>query len=539
MPKAHPLESWGDGLAMDGTVTLFQPLIEPVHNGRTEAEFLAAFIAEGDKGARSMFESFWRKQLLAQGKATELDFQTKWEHWLGRGFIEGTASAPEATTLRDASTLAASLSAFKPEASAGGIELDLAVCSKMFDGSSANNAWLQELPDPITKITWDNAVILSKTTAKSLGVETGDKVSLSKAGVSVTGPVYVQPGHADNTATVALGYGRTEAGQHGTGVGFDVSPLRDANSPWFVSGVEIKKVWGSQKFGITQDHWSMEGRDPVLAGTLHDLHDHHSKLSEGLHHGTMEQPYIHDPHDYSKTDYAWGMVIDLNTCNGCGNCVVSCQAENNLPVVGREEVDVGREMHWLRVDRYYEGDDDDDKTQVVTQPVGCVHCEAAPCEYVCPVNATAHSDEGTNDMVYNRCIGTRYCANNCPYKARRFNFLDYHGDPTPLKKMMMNPDVTVRSRGVMEKCTYCIQRIARKRIDARVDGRKLVDGEVTTACQDGCPTRAITFGSINDPDSQVTQLKNDPRRYDLLHELGTRPRTSFLARIRNPNPELA
>jgi Fe-S-cluster-containing dehydrogenase component len=367
----------------------------------------------------------------------------------------------------------------------------------------------------------------------------------------VTGPAYLQVGHADQSLTLSLGYGRS-VGRVAKGVGFDVGPLRTSRAPWFELGASLAKTGGRHKFGTTQVHWQMEGRDPVMAGTLADVLNKESKLNQSLEHQRGPILTIHEPQDYSKVPYKWGMSIDLNKCTGCSVCVVACQSENNIPVVGRDNVRIGREMQWIRIDRYYyepvakdehghAGPDrsvESENPQMYTQPVMCVHCETAPCEYVCPVNATAHSDEGLNEMVYNRCIGTRYCSNNCPYKVRRFNFLDYHPYTPAVEKMVNNPDVTVRSRGIMEKCTYCVQRIERARIDSRVEGRTIRDGEIMVACQQACPSGCIEFGSLNDPEAKVTKAHQDNRRYDLLYELGTRPRTAYLARVRNPNPEL-
>jgi Fe-S-cluster-containing dehydrogenase component len=388
-------------------------------------------------------------------------------------------------------------------------------------------------------MTWDNAVILAKKTADELGVTQGDVVRLEMPdGRQVQGPVCIQPGHAEGAATIALGYGRGPgAGKVASGVGFNAGLLRTSRAPWFERGLKITATSRRHRFGITQVHWSMEDRDPVVSSTLADFLKEGSKVHELLEERRGMVETLHEPVDYSKQQYKWAMAIDLNKCTGCNACVVGCQAENNISVVGRDNVRIGREMLWIRVDRYYSGDEAD--PELLTQPVMCVHCETAPCEYVCPVNATVHSDEGLNEMVYNRCIGTRYCSNNCPYKARRFNFMDYHAEMSPVDKMVANPDVTVRSRGIMEKCTYCVQRIERARIDARVDGRPIADGEIETACQQVCPSQAITFGSLNDPGSRVNKLHADARRYDLLHELGTRPRTAYLARVRNPNPELA
>ena len=555
IPKAHVLEAWGDVQSLDGTVSLIQPLITPLWAGRTESEVLAAFLGEGEKGAHTILREFWTRRAVAEGRAGAADFETAWETWLAKGIIDKTGAAPESAPTVDTGALGGRLGSALANLPRGeGLEVAFSQDSKVFDGRFANNSWLQELPHPITKITWDNAVLLSPATAKELGVSTGDVVTVTVNDREVTGPAYIQIGHADQCLTLALGYGRS-SGRVAKGVGFDAGRLRVSRSPWFEVGANLNKTGGRHRFGTTQVHWQMEGRDPVMAGKLADVLNKDSKMNKGLQQLRGEIITIHDPVDYKTAPYKWGMSIDLNKCTGCSVCVIACQSENNIPTVGRDNVRIGREMQWIRVDRYYyeppaqsEGAEhatahaDEstkaDNPQMYTQPVACVHCETAPCEYVCPVNATVHSDEGLNEMVYNRCIGTRYCSNNCPYKARRFNFLDYRPYTSPTEKMVANPDVTVRSRGIMEKCTYCVQRIERARIDSRIEGRAIRDGEVTTACQQACPTGAIEFGSLNDPEARVTKSHMDNRRYDLLYELGTRPRTAYLARVRNPNPEL-
>jgi MoCo/4Fe-4S cofactor protein with predicted Tat translocation signal len=539
--KAHVLESWGDAQALDGTVSLVQPLISPLWLARTESEVFAAFLGEGDRGGNTLLKEFWQRRAVAEGRATLAGFENTWETWLGKGIIEKTAGQAETVGNIDAAALVGKLSlAIGALPKAGGIEIAFTVDPKVFDGRFANNAWLQELPHPITKMTWDNAVLVSQATAAELGFKSGDIVEISIGDRKVEGPICVQPGHADHSATVSLGYGRTADLSIGKGIGFNAGVLRTSAAPWFEGGASLSNTGRRHVFGITQVHWSMEGRDPVVAMTLPELGDKHSKGNELLEEGRGPLLTIHTPVDYSKQAYKWAMAIDLNKCSGCGVCVVACQSENNIPVVGRENVRIGREMQWIRLDLYFEtpkGAADDDAF-MYTQPVACVHCETAPCEYVCPVNATAHSDEGLNEMVYNRCIGTRYCSNNCPYKARRFNFMDYHAVVTPVDKMVSNPNVTVRSRGIMEKCTYCVQRIERARIDSRIEGRAIADGEIKVACQQACPSQAISFGSLNDPGAKVLKAHQDERRYDLLHELDTRPRTAYLARVRNPNPEL-
>jgi len=404
---------------------------------------------------------------------------------------------------------------------------------KVYDGRFANNAWLQELPDPITKITWDNAALLSPTTAQRLGLGQGDLVSLQLRGRRVDAPVFMLPGHADDAVTLPLGYGRSGMESVGRGVGFNAYLLRHTGGLWFDSGLTLTSRGRRHPLAVTHDHWTMEGRPLALQSTLAEFQKNPGALDELR--GPTET--FHYPVDDDKAPNRWGMAVDLSRCTGCSACVIACQSENNIPVVGKEQVRRSREMHWLRIDRYFSGPIEE--PSVIMQPVACVHCERAPCEYVCPVNATVHSDEGLNEMVYNRCVGTRYCSNNCPYKVRRFNYLHYTQDKPAPEKMMMNPDVTVRARGVMEKCTYCVQRIERARIQSRISNRPIRDGELQTACQQACPAEAITFGSLHDQNARVSRLHRDPRRYDLLHELGTHPRTAYLVRIKNPNPELA
>jgi MoCo/4Fe-4S cofactor protein with predicted Tat translocation signal len=543
VPAAHPLETWVDGRALDGTVSICQPLIAPIWGGISEIEVLAAFLGEGDQGAYQIVRRFWQGQSARFGSGLDF-FDHIWEKWLADGIIPDTGTKPEANVSVDGAALAkavAPLLARKTDA-ASGIEIAFAPDPKVHDGRFANNAWLQELPHPITKLTWDNAVLLSQTTATKLGVITGDLVEITYRQRTLEGPVMIQPGHADDVVTLPLGYGRAGAEQVARGVGFNAGLIRTGDAPWFDGGATLIKIGSNYKFGITQDHWSMapDGRTtppPAVETTLATLMNEHSEFHEQIEERRGPQATLHVPHDYSHEKYKWGMSIDLNKCTGCNACVMACQSENNIPVVGKENVIKGREMQWIRIDRYFSGPIED--PEMITQPLACVHCETAPCEYVCPVNATVHSDEGLNEMVYNRCIGTRYCSNNCPYKVRRFNFLEYNGEVSGARMMGMNPEVTVRSRGVMEKCTYCVQRIERKRIETRIEGRLIADGELQTACQQGCPSQAIVFGSLNDPASQVSKLHADSRRYDLLHEIGTRPRTAYLARVRNPNPELA
>jgi Fe-S-cluster-containing dehydrogenase component len=549
---AHPLESWGDLRARDGTPSIVQPLVAPLVECATEVDLLAALVGEGERGAYRIVKDGWRARAgfgpapapatggLASARPVDANkpapadpFERRWEEWLSAGLVQHPRASPApAAPLRvDVGGVARALAAVP--APGAGLEVRFVPDYKVGDGRHLENAWLQELPDPVTKLTWENAAHLSPATAKRLGVDSGDLVELARGGRTATAPALVVPGHADESVTLALGYGQRVQGAVGRGAGFDAYPLRTLDAAGFAAGLEVRPTRKRTDLAVTQGHFSMEGRAIALALDAGELG--HAK--EELDHHRGEQHTILAPVDYSKEEYRWGMGIDLSRCIGCAACTLACQAENNIPVVGKERVLKSREMHWLRVDRYFEGTPED--PQSVSQPLACVHCEAAPCEYVCPVNATVHSEEGLNEMVYNRCVGTRYCSNNCPYKVRRFNFFDYHGTLAPTVKMRMNPDVTVRARGVMEKCTYCTQRIERARVDARVAGRKIGPDEVVPACAQACPAEAIVFGNLNDPASKVSRLHRDARRYDLLHELGTRPRTAYLVKLRNPNPELA
>jgi Fe-S-cluster-containing dehydrogenase component len=523
IPATHPLEEWGDSRAHDGTVTFLQPLVQPLFNGITEAQVLAAFLGEGDRSPYAQLRDYWR--------SARADAEEAWEKWISDGFIQGTASAPESPQLRADAVLAAARAA-RLELAAG-LELNVVPDYRLFDGRFANNVWLQETPDPVTKLTWDNAAVLSPKTARELGLETRDLVDLGLHGPPVHAAVLVLPGHADGAITVALGYGRSGSELNAAGVGFDVAPLRRADAPWGGRGLTVTKLGRRHPLAITQEHWSMEGRDPALDM---DLGDYEAHGRERIEEGRAPVATMHTPWDYSKVTYKWGMAIDLARCTGCSACMVACQAENNVPVVGKVNVEKSREMHWLRLDRYFSGSEEEPRA--IAQPMLCVHCETAPCEYVCPVNATVHSDEGLNEMVYNRCIGTRYCSNNCPYKVRRFNYFNYTYDQVDIEKLRNNPEVTVRSRGVMEKCTYCVQRIERARIDSRVQERPIAEKEVQTACQQACPAHAIVFGNLHDRAQEVTRKHADERHYFVLNDLGTRPRTAYLARVRNPNPEL-
>jgi MoCo/4Fe-4S cofactor protein with predicted Tat translocation signal len=526
IPGTHALEAWGDVRAYDGTVTLVQPLIEPLYKGKSEFEFLSAFGEQAEKRSYDAVRAYWQKQRPGA------DFEAWWRKVVHDGLVADTAPAARAVALR-----AGWQSGLTFSGAGNGLEIIFRPDPTVFDGRFANNGWLQELPKPLTKTTWDNVVLLSVRTAERLGLRAQDEVQLHLGGKVVAGaPVWILPGHADDCATVHLGYGRARAGQVGTGIGFNVYPLRTSDALGGISGLEIRKTGGKVTVACTAEHWSMEGRHLVRQGTIEDFraHPEHPAFVHAVAHDPPPEFSFYPEHKYDG--YAWGMAIDLNACNGCNACIVACQAENNIPVVGKDQVDRGREMQWLRVDRYFEGDLDNPR--VHHQPLPCQQCENAPCEVVCPVAATVHSDEGLNDMVYNRCVGTRYCSNNCPYKVRRFNFYLYADFVTEVTKMQRNPDVSIRSRGVMEKCTYCVQRINQARIDSKREDRDVRDGEIVTACQQTCPTQAIAFGDINNPESRVAKLKKEQLNYGILTDLNTRPRTTYLASLRNPNPAI-
>jgi molybdopterin-containing oxidoreductase family iron-sulfur binding subunit len=519
IPEAHFLESWSDARAFDGTVSIVQPLIAPLYEGKSAHEFLGAMTRKPERPAYDAVRDFWRSQRPA-------DFDNTWRRWLHEGVIENTAFS--ARQVRAKQEFATPL-----QSAVGGLEVVFRPDPCVWDGRFANNGWLQELPKPITRLTWDNAAMVSPDTATRLGLTQWDAVELRYRGGTLLAPVFIQPGHADNSVTLHLGYGRTRAGRVGTGAGLNAYLLRHSDRPWFNDGLELHKTGRSWNLASTQLHGTLDARAPVRVGTLsefqRDPHFAHREIHE-------PEPGLSLYPEFQYEGYSWGLSIDLNACVGCNACVVACQAENNIPVVGKDQVMRGREMHWIRIDTYHRGAAQSPETYF--QPMLCQHCEKAPCEVVCPVNATQHSAEGLNQMVYNRCVGTRYCSNNCPYKVRRFNFYLYNDWETTSLKLLRNPDVTVRSRGVMEKCTYCVQRINAAKIAAEKEDREVRDGEILTACQQVCPAQAIVFGNINDPASRVTALKREPLNYGVLAELGTRPRTTYLARIRNPNPEL-
>jgi MoCo/4Fe-4S cofactor protein with predicted Tat translocation signal len=530
--QAHELESWSDARAYDGTVSIIQPLIAPLYNGKSQLEFVALLAGQADATGYELTRAYWQKQ------HTGLDFEQFWRKSLHDGWIESTASIPRSPNLmKDAVTSAAK--AYSSSYS-DAIELNIRRDPTIYDGQFSNNGWLQELPKPMNKLTWDNAVLIGPQMAERLQIATKDVVELELNGKKVTGAVWIQAGHPDNSATIFLGYGRRRAGRVGTGQGFDAYALRTSAAPWIATGLKIRKTGDTYNLASTQGYQSMDtpdgGHRPLVRETT--LEEYRKDPDFAKEQGEEPAPglTLYKPYPYKEEDYAWGMTIDLNACVGCNNCMLACQSENNIAVVGHEQTLLGRHMHWIRVDAYYQGDRDNPKAYF--QPVPCMQCENAPCEVVCPVGATNHTPEGLNDMVYNRCVGTRYCSNNCPYKVRRFNFLLFQDWTTEQYKMMRNPDVSVRSRGVMEKCTYCVQRINEHRIDAEREDRKINDNELQTACQQSCPAGAIVFGNINDPNSKVSKLKAQARNYSLLGELNTRPRTTYLAEVSNPNPDL-
>jgi MoCo/4Fe-4S cofactor protein with predicted Tat translocation signal len=549
IPEAHYLESWSDTRAIDGTATIVQPLIAPLYGGKSAHELLSALLDGAERSGYDIVRDYWKTRYRAQ------NFELFWRTSLHDGIVAGTAFAPKSVKLKTVPNFVGA--GLKPAPTEPGtrdtepesrnfLEIIFAPDPTIFDGRFANNGWLQELPKPLTKLTWDNAVLVSPATAERLGIshrigarggEHGriyaDMVELRYAGRTLTAPVWIMPGHADGCATVHFGYGRTRAGRVGTGTGFDAYAIRTSDAPWHGTGLQMRKIGGQYTLACTQYHHNMEGRELVRAATLEEYRKH-PDFAQSKEHAPGPEATLYPPFKYEG--HAWGMVIDTSACIGCNACVVACQAENNIPVVGKTEVTRGREMHWLRVDRYYKGSADNPET--FHQPVPCMHCENAPCEIVCPVAATTHSHEGLNDMVYNRCVGTRYCSNNCPYKVRRFNFFQYSDFETPSLKLGRNPNVTVRSRGVMEKCTYCVQRINAAKIAAEKEDRSVRDGEIVTACQAACPTQAIVFGDLNDAKGRIAGLKREPLNYGLLTELNTRPRTTYLATVKNPNPEL-
>ena len=629
LPETHYLEAWSDARTYDGTVTIVQPLIEPLYQNKSAHELLAVFTAKYDQKPYDIIREYWQGEgqkavgnkqkaetsgqkavgsrqnesrtptgrgserasgsasapsitpssnasptstastATVVGPSAAADFESWWRKCVHDGFIPGTALPTKSVSAGNGSLA---------QANAGGtpavpvantqtptpntqFELIFRTDPTIYDGRFANNGWLQELPKPLTKLTWDNAALVSPNTAKQLGLEKTngkkgreayvDTVKISYQGRTISNavPAYIMPGQPDGVITLHLGYGRKRAGRVGNDHGFNAYEIRTSDAPWSGAGAQVEKGPATYLLALTQQHFNMEdlnfSKEPrdifhqqTLEEYLHGEHKEHES-EEPAKDDTLYDPKLYDYQDQGNgLNYAWGMAIDLNNCIGCNGCTIACQSENNIPVVGKEQVVRSREMHWIRLDTYFEGDDASNPEGTHFMPVPCMHCENAPCEPVCPVHATVHSAEGLNDMVYNRCVGTKYCSNNCPYKVRRFNFFLYQDWETPTYQLMRNPDVSVRSRGVMEKCTYCVQRIQSAKITSEIEGRKVRDGEIVTACQAVCPTEAIVFGDINDPNSKVSKLKAEQRNYSLLAELNTKPRTTYLSALRNPNLEI-
>lgn len=524
IPALHELEAWGDACAFDGTASLMQPSITPLYQGHSRHEVLAAL--RGDWGLSNyvLVRGYWLQRHGEKG------FERFWRQALYRGVIRDSAPPLKQARLRD--DLIAQLPT--PSAPVQTLELQFRPDPTLWDGSYANNAWLQELPKPMTQLCWGNAAFISPKTAVALELHKEDEVELEFGGYQLRAPVWIQPNQADDAVTLYLGHGRAQVGHVGQGNGVNAYRLRTFAHPWFGGGLTLRRTGAKAEVVTTQHHHAMHGRHLLKHATLAEyLHN-----PDLLHDEPHEQPPEHSLYpqfDYGD-HYAWGMVVDASACIGCKACTIACQAENNIPVVGKEQVAHGREMHWLRVDVWYRGALTHPHTYF--QPVPCMHCEKAPCEYVCPVEATLHTSEGLNAMVYNRCVGTRFCSQNCPYKVRRFNFLEWTSTDLSAPPPVQNPEVTVRSRGVMEKCTYCVQRISRARIEAKKANRHIQEGEVMTACQQVCPTQAIVFGDLNNREAQVRRYRDHPLNYLLLAELNTRPRTSYLAHLRHPNPQL-
>lgn len=541
VPESHYLESWSDVRAFDGTASIIQPLIAPLYESHTAHEILAILQGTQDQSGRDIVRAYWQSQ--HQGA----DFEAFWQSALQSGVVPNTALPAKAVVPNQSAILEPSR-----RSKAQGMEIIFRPDPAIFDGRFANNGYLLELPKPLTKITWENAALIGPRTAERFGFGLSDLpkgqahgmaapiVELRYRNRPVQAPIYVLAGHPENCVTVHYGYGRKRAGKLGSDRGYNAYALRGSDAPAFDNGLEIRPTGKTEELATTQFHFTMAGRDLVRAITLDEFQkDPHvidkKEKREGKERPSAEDTLYH-PHEWPYHQYKWAMTINLSRCVGCNACVVACEVENNTPVLGEEQVGRQREMQWLRIDRYYSGDPE--KPQTYFQPVYCMQCELAPCELVCPVQATNHSSEGINQMVYNRCVGTRFCSHNCPYKVRRFNFLMFSDYITPSKEPLYNPDVTVRTRGVMEKCTYCIQRIQEAKITASRENRQVRDGEIMTACQQACPTQVFTFGDLNDPKSAVSRAAADPLHYWLLAELNTRPRNTYLALVKNPNPAI-
>jgi molybdopterin-containing oxidoreductase family iron-sulfur binding subunit len=533
LPQAHYLEAWGDVRAWDGTIAVQQPLIEPLFGGTSVLELLALVLGNGPAGGHELVRAAFRERAMPG------EGEQAWRRALHDGVVAGSGWVPAPRDRRpEVARFARALDALAARRPEAGYELAFVPDASVYDGRFANNAWLQELPDPLTRLTWDNAALVSPSCASVLGVRPGDLVRIARGGRVIEIAAFVMPGQADNTVVLPLGYGRTAAGPVGNGVGFDTYALRTTDALRAVGGAVVTKTGRRYALATTQDHHvvdrvGLEERGRRIAELVRE-----GTLAEYLADPTFVRERGEEPELFSlwqeragAGEHQWGMAIELSACIGCNACVVACQAENNIPVVGKEQVARGREMHWLRIDRYFAGTPA--APRVVFQPVACQQCENAPCEQVCPVGATMHNEEGLNQQVYNRCVGTRYCSNNCPYKVRRFNFFNYFKQVPQVERMVFNPEVTIRSRGVMEKCTFCIQRIEAVKITAKNERRPVRDGDIVPACAQTCPTQAIVFGDLKDPDSRVARLHRHNRAYAVLGELNVRPRTRYLARLRN------
>ncbi len=522
--QAHFLEAWGDVTNIDGSTSIVQPVINPLYLAKSELEVLYTLITGQDRSSYGVVRDTWERRRDSS--------ESTWRQMLHDGIHPNDSRDPlPAQPITRQIQESVDLNVLLVEGR--GFEVVFSADYSSYGGLFSNNGWMQELPDPVTKMVWDNAALISPRSAEERHVQTGDMVRISFDCCTMLIPVWVAPGHADNSITLPLGYGRRNIGRVADGVGYDTYILRRTEHMDFVTGASITRAEGERILASTQNHGSMEGRPLIREATMQEYHDDPHFAQHMVHVPDLQS--LWNEHQYDE-GYQWGMSIDLNACIGCSACVLACQAENNIPIVGKRQADYGREMHWLRVDRYYAGDDDD--PQVGFQPVACHHCEMAPCEQVCPVAATVHDQEGLNMMTYNRCIGTRYCSNNCPYKVRRFNFFNYTNSLPELVQMVQNPDVTVRTRGVMEKCSYCVQRINRVKRQAKLENRELQDGEVMTACQQACPTNAIKFGNLLDRNSEIVHEKQSERSYEILAEFNFRPRTSYQAKLRNPNPSI-
>jgi len=556
IPAAHYLEAWSDARTIDGTVSIVQPLIQPLYGGKSSHEMIATMSDRPERAGYDVVREFWQASapkapvpaapdvpVVPKGNtaatpaatsaavAAPVDpFEKQWRKWLHDGFIGGsTAVAGTSTVAPDFSSRVGAA-----KAPVDGVEINFRRDLTIYDGRYANNGWMQEIPKPMTKLTWDNAAHIAPSTAEANHLKNGDVIAIQHDGRELKVATLVVPGHAKDAITLTVGYGRTHAGRLGNQAGFNTYALRGSSAPYF-GAATMQRTGEVYELAVTQEHWAIEGRNLIRSATLEDFKKNPAFVKEMEHSKEGKRISLYADKEYRGQQ--WGMSIDMNACTGCAACVIACVAENNIPVVGKVQVKTNREMHWIRIDRYFAGNPDN--PDIYYQPLPCQQCENAPCEVVCPVAATTHSAEGLNDMVYNRCVGTRYCSNNCPWKVRRFNFLLFQDWNTPQFKLQRNPDVTVRSRGVMEKCTYCVQRINAARIQAKREDRTVRDGEILTACQAVCPTEAIVFGDINDPNSRVAKLKSSPRNYAMLEDLNTRPRTTYLAAVKNPNPSMA